>query len=56
MEKIFYLCPDTYEQYLYLMCEVAPRLDNAGVSFHICRPEEPLVRQILADCGKEVIQ
>ena len=53
MEKIYILCPSDSEEYLHMLEKVGPRLDDAGISFHICRPAEDIAGQILQD--KEVI-
>ena len=53
MEKIYILCPADQTGYLHMLEKVGPRLDDAGISFHICRPVEDIAGQILQD--KEVI-
>ena len=53
MEKIYMLCPAYQAGYLHMLEKVGPRLDDAGISFHICRPAEDIAGQILQD--KEVI-
>ncbi len=52
MEKIYVLCPSDQEGYLHLLDHVSPRLDDAGISFHICRPGEDIPGFILQN--KEV--
>ena len=52
MEKIYILCPTDQAGYLHLLEQVGPRLDDAGVNFHICRPEEDISGYIFQD--KEV--
>lgn len=47
MEKIIYLCPENERQYQYYLQVVGPRLDDAGLSFHICRPGEDITGVIL---------
>ena len=47
MEKIYILCPSDSEEYLHMLEKVGPRLDNAGISFHICRPGEDIPAYIL---------
>lgn len=52
MEKIYILCPADEAGYQHMLREVSPRLDDAGISFHICRPGENYAGLILK--GKEV--
>ena len=52
MEKIYILCPSDSEEYLHMLEKVGPRLDDAGISFHICRPGEDIPACILQE--KEV--
>lgn len=52
MEKTYILCPSDREGYLHMLREIGPRLDDAGISFHICRPGEDIAGFILKD--KEV--
>ena len=52
MEKIYILCPADQAGYLHMLEKVGPRLDDAGISFHICRPGEDITDSILS--GKEV--
>ena len=40
MENIYVFYPADREGYLHLLETVSPRLDAAGISFHICRPGE----------------
>ncbi len=49
MEQIFFLCPATREEYLYILHHVTQRLDDAGISFHVCRPGENIAGAII-DC------
>lgn len=42
MEKIYILCPADQAGYLDLLNHIGPRLDDAGISFHICRPGEDI--------------
>ena len=53
MEKFYVFCPSDLEGYLHLLETVSPRLDDAGISFHICRPGENIPGLIPED--KEVI-
>ena len=52
METIYVLCPSDRVGYLHMLEQVGPLLDDAGVSFHICRPGEDIPGLILQ--GKEV--
>ena len=52
MEKLFILCPADQSAYLHMLEKVGPALDDAGISFHICRPGEDIPGEILH--GKEV--
>ena len=52
MEKIYVFCPSCPEEYQRLLELVSPKLDDAGISFHICRPEEDIAGRILS--GEEV--
>ena len=54
MEKIYIFCPADREGYLHMLEKVGPRLDDAGISFHICRPEEDIFGYILQ--RKEVME
>jgi len=47
MEHIYCLIPESPEQYAYFLREVGPRLDDAGLSFHIFRPGENIAGTIL---------
>ncbi len=47
MEQIYYLCPADQSGYLHLLTDVGPKLDDAGISFHICRPGEDAAGAIL---------
>ena len=53
MEKVYVFCPADREGYLHLLETVSPLLDDAGISFHICRPGEDIPGFILQN--KEVI-
>ena len=53
MEKIYIFCPSSQDAYLHLLNTVSDSLDEAGISFHICRPGEDIACKILQD--KEVI-
>ena len=53
METIYIFCPADRAGYLHLLENVSPRLDDAGISFHICRPGEEIPGFILQD--EEVI-
>ena len=52
IHTFYILCPSTMEEYLHLLNNIGPVLDDTGVSFHICRPGEDLAGLILQD--KEV--
>ncbi len=52
MERVYVLCPSDRAEYLRMLEQVGPQLDDAGVSFHICRPGEDVPEMILRD--KEV--
>ena len=52
MEKIYIFCPSSLEEYRHLLELVGPKLDDAGISFHICRPEKDIAGRILS--GEEV--
>ena len=54
MEKIYVFCPSDRAGYLDLLENTGQRLDDAGISFHICRPEEDILSLILQD--KEVME
>ncbi len=54
MEKIYILCPTDEAGYLHMLEKVGPLLDDAGISFHICRPAEDITVYILQD--KEVME
>ena len=54
METIYIFCPSDREGYLHLVETVGPRLDNAGISFRICRPGEDIAGHILRN--KEVTE
>jgi len=49
MEKIYFFCPSDQAAYLHLLDTVSASLDDAGVSFHICRPEEDIPTLICKD-------
>ena len=52
MNKFYILCPSTAAEYRHMLEKVSPALDDAGISFHICRPGEDIADFILQD--KEV--
>jgi len=51
MEKIYIFCPADQAGYLDLLVNIGPKLDDAGISFHICRPGEDIPGYILQDKG-----
>ena len=53
MEHIYYLLPSDPAHYRQMLNEVAPKLDDAGISFHICRPGEDIAGTILQKEVKE---
>lgn len=54
MEQIFFLCPANDGEYDHLLRNVSQKLDDAGVSFHICRPGEDIAGTVLECHSKEV--
>lgn len=52
MLPFYILCPSSPEDYQDMLENLGPRLDDAGVSFHICRPGEDLGAWLIPD--KEV--
>ena len=52
LETIYILYPSDDAGYLHMLEKVGPALDDAGISFHICRPEEDIPGAIMN--GKEV--
>ena len=52
MNQFYILCPSTPAEYRHMLEKVGPVLDDAGISFHICRPGEDITDSILS--GKEV--
>ena len=53
MEKIWVLCPTDQAQYLYFITEVAPQLDDAGISFSVAKPTENIGQLILKQSGRD---
>ena len=49
MEQIFFLCPTSQAEYLYFLRHVSQNLDDAGISFHLCRPGEDIAGTVI-DC------
>lgn len=54
MEQIFFLCPATQAEYLHILQAVTSRLDDAGVSFHVCRPGEDIAGTVIECHSKGV--
>ncbi len=54
MEQIFFLCPSSHSEYLHILKTVTPRLDDAGISFHVCRPGEDIAGSVIECHSKEV--
>lgn len=54
MDQIFFLCPSNHAEYLYILNHVTPRLDDAGISFHVCRPGEDIAGAVIKSHKKEV--
>ena len=52
LETLYILYPSDEAGYLHMLEKVGPALDDAGISFHICRPGEDIPGEILH--GKEV--
>ena len=48
MLPFYILCPSSPEDYQDMLENLGPRLDDAGVSFHICRPGEDITDSILS--------
>ena len=54
MNTFYILYPSDEAGYLHMLEKVGPRLDDAGISFHIYRPAEDIIGHILQD--KEVTE
>lgn len=54
MEQIFFLCPASQAEYVHILQEVTQTLDDAGVSFHVCRPGEDIAGAVIECHEKEV--
>lgn len=54
MEQIFFLCPANHADYLHILNHITPQLDDAGISFHVCRPGEDIVGTVISCHEKEV--
>ena len=54
MNNFYILCPSTPAEYRHMLEKIGPMLDDAGISFHICRPAEDITGYILQD--KEVME
>lgn len=54
MEQIFFLCPMDRAEYLHILNHITPRLDDAGISFHVCRPGEDIAGAVINCHSKEV--
>ena len=52
MNTFYILYPSDEAGYLHMLEKVGPALDDAGISFHICRPGEDIPGEILH--GEEV--
>ena len=54
MEQIFFLCPANQAEYNHILRHITPQLDDAGISFHVCRPDEDIAGAVIQCHSKEV--